>query len=68
MRRTRRESLSGRIERLKGVVPTPGLVCGDFLSIDTKNPDFGVRSLLRRKDKWNCLGETETPVAVQIFE
>ena len=68
VKRSRIESLAKRTQSLGGIVPTPGLVCGDFLSVHTKNPAVGTRSLLRRKAIWSRLATTEIPVAVQIFE
>jgi len=68
MKVSRDESLKKRIEGLHGIVPTPGLVCGDFLSTETKTPRVGVRSLLFRKAIWNRASTAATPVAVQIFD
>lgn len=64
----RQESLRKRLGSVHGVVPTPGLVCGDFLSTDTKTPRVGVRSLLLRKSIWNRASTAGIPAAVQIFE
>lgn len=67
-KRSRIESLAKRTRGLGGIVPTPGLVCGDFLSVDTRTPKVGARSLLQRRDMWARLAATEIPVAVQVFQ
>lgn len=65
---SRDESLQKRMKGLHGIIPTPGLVCGDFLSTETKTPKVGVRSLLARRAIWNRASQAATPTAVQIFE
>lgn len=68
VKRARHESQAKRIDRLNGIVPTPGLVCGDFLTVDTKTPVIGARNLLRRRDLWRRLQNScAIPEAVQIF-
>lgn len=67
-KKSRSESLAKRLSSLGGVVPTPGLVSGDFCSVSSKTPKVGARSLLRRRALWNRLSTTVIPVAVQIFE
>ncbi|CAM9698969.1 unnamed protein product [Ectocarpus sp. 6 AP-2014] len=68
MKRMRRESLSKRMKVLRGIVPTPGLVSGDFCTLESKTPKVGARSLLARKYMWNRLSGTEIAAAVMIFE
>lgn len=68
VKKARRECQVKRIGMLKGIVPNPGLVCGDFLTVHTKKPVIGVRNLLRRKDLWHRIQATcAIPDAVRVF-
>ncbi|CAM9604403.1 unnamed protein product, partial [Ectocarpus fasciculatus] len=66
---SRLRSYARRVEDLSGVVPTPGLVSGDFCSTSTKKPRVGKLALLRRGDLWNSLCQSKTPLdtRVQVF-
>lgn len=55
------------LENLRGVVPTPGLVAGDFCSLQYKTPRTSVKSLVSRKSLWNRCSALEIPVALQVF-
>lgn len=68
IKRMRRESLAKRMKALNGIVPTPGLVSGDFCTVESKTPRVGTRSLLARKDMWSRLSATDIASAVMIFE
>ena len=67
-KKARIESLAKRMQGLDGIVPTPGLVAGDFCTTESKNPKVGVRSVLARRALWNRLSGLETPQKVRFFE
>jgi len=66
-KKTRLESLEKRMKGLDGVVPTPGLVSGDFCTTEVKNPKVGVRNLLARRALWNRLSGVEIPRKTMVF-
>lgn len=68
VKESRLTSLAKRMQALGGVVPTPGLVAGDFCSAGSKTPRVGVRGLLARKALWNNLSVVQTPWKVALFE
>jgi len=68
-KKARLDSYTKRMESLRerNIIPTPGLVSGDFCMTITKNTKVGIRSLLKRRALWNRCSHAETPVAVQVF-
>jgi len=56
-----------RLASLDGVVPTPGLVSGDFCSTSTKRPTVGTRLLTKRRALWNRCSHLNIAATVQVF-
>lgn len=68
VKKQRIECLAKRVDSLHGVVPTPGLVSGDFCTVESKTPKVGVRSVLIRRALWNRLSGVEIPRKVMLFQ
>lgn len=68
VKKSRLSSLAKRMQALSGVVPTAGLVAGDFCTVESKTPRVGVRSVLGRGALWNRLSGVEIPTKVMLFE
>lgn len=68
VKKQRIECLAKRVDSLNGVVPTTGLVSGDFCTVESKTPKVGVRSVLNRRALWNRLSGVETPRQVMLFQ
>lgn len=67
VKKMRLESHAKRMQGLGGTVPTPGLVAGDFCTVESKTPKVGVRSVLARRALWNRLSGVEIPRKVVLF-
>lgn len=67
-KKSRLSSLAKRMQSLGGIVPTPGLVAGDFCSVQSKTPKVGVRNVLTRRALWNRLSGAGIPRKVMLFQ
>lgn len=68
VKESRLACLAKRMQAFDGLVPTPGLVAGDYCSVGSKTPRVGVRSLLTRRALWNKLSGVQVPWKVVLFE
>lgn len=68
VKKSRLSSLAQRMQSLNGIVPTPGLVAGDFCTVETKTPKVGARNVMSRRALWNRLSGTGIPKKVMLFK
>ncbi|CAN0265925.1 unnamed protein product, partial [Scytosiphon promiscuus] len=68
VKESRLASFAKRMQAFDDIVPSPGLVTGDFCSDGSKTPRIGVRSLLTRRALWNKLSGVQVPWKVALFE
>lgn len=68
VKKSRLSSLAKRMQSLNGMVPTQGLVAGDFCTVESKTPKVGVRTVLARRALWNGLSGVGVPQKVMLFE
>lgn len=66
-KKARLDCFNSRLVRLDGLVPTPGLVSGDFCSTRNKRPKIGTKLLAKRRALWNRCAGVDIPTSVQVF-